>query len=282
MKKDNNIFKLHNFFQTSLIEPVNLIKFTFLLITYSWLILSSSTLPVRAITFVTEREALEENDQLEWSILGQVFNPFSPDPTAFLPNKFSATSTGGIGINVDIPFPSSPEITPPFVFQTSLPPFGIPTNFADDDFILFTGFNPNTFPAVGNEGPITINFDTPVKGAGTQIAVDDTFQFEVFISAFDNKNNLLGTFSTNGTSSLALDNSAVFLGVKSNIPEIYQLIFSSSVPERALGINSLSISTVSVSEPNTIIAIGILGLGLFTCKKQKYYTNLKNDSSGKI
>ncbi|GGA22745.1 hypothetical protein CYANOKiyG1_37930 [Okeania sp. KiyG1] len=214
---------------------------------------------------------LEENDQLNWSSLGQIFNPFSPeDPNAFLPNKFSAISTGGTGINVEIPFPSSLQITPPFVFQTSFPPFGIPTNFADGDFILFTGFNPTTFPAVGNAGPITINFDTPVKGAGTQIAVDDTFEFEAFISAFDKENNLLGTFSANGTSSLALDNSAVFLGVKSDIPEISKLVFSSSVPERALGINNLSISAVTVDEPSTIMAIGILGFGLFLGKKRKY------------
>ncbi len=68
---------------------------------------------------------------------------------------------------MDIPFSSSPEITSPFVFKTSLPLFSIPTNFADGDLILFTGLNSTTFPAVGNEGLITI---------------------------FDNKNNLLGTF----------------------------------------------------------------------------------------
>ncbi len=271
MKKENKILNFYNLFQISLINQLNLfIKFPFFLLTSSCLIFSSSTLPVTAITFVTERAALQENDQLEWSSLGQVFNPFAPDPSAFLLNTFSTKSTGNIGINVEIPLPSSPEITPPFVFQTSSPPFGIPTNFSDGDFILFTGFQPTTFPTVGNEGPITINFDTPVKGAGTQIAVDDTFQFEAFISAFDNENNLLGTFSTNGTSSLALDNSAVFLGIKSDIPEIYKLIFSSSVPERALGINSLSLSTVPVPEPSTIMAIGILSLGLFACKKRKY------------
>lgn len=271
MKKSNQIFKLHNLFQISLINPLNLfLKFPFFLLISYFLILPSLTLPVKAITLVTERAILKENDQLNWSSLGQIFNPFSPDPSVFLPNTFSAISTGGIGINVEIPLSSSLEITPPFVFQTSFPPFGIPTNFADGDFIFFTGFNPTTFPAVGNAGPITINFDTPVKGAGTQIAVDDTLQFEAFISAFDKENNILGAFSTNGTSSLALDNSAVFLGVKSDIPEISKLVFSSSVPERALGINNLSINTVSVSEPSTIMAIGILGFGLFTCKKWKY------------
>ncbi|NEQ71960.1 MAG: PEP-CTERM sorting domain-containing protein [Okeania sp. SIO2C9] len=270
MKTENKVLKLYNIFQSSLINPpIFFIKFPFFLLTSWFLILSSSTLPVKAITFITERAMLAENDQLNWSSLGQIFNPFSPDPSAFLPNTFSAISTGGTGINVEIPFQSSPQITPPFVFQTSSPPFGIPTNFADGDLILFTGFNPATFPAVGNAGPITINFDSPVKGAGTQIAVDDTLQFEAFISAFDKENNLLGAFSTNGTSSLVLDNSAVFLGVKSDIPEISKLVFSSSIPQRALGINNLSISTVTVSEPSTIMAIGILGFGLFLGKKRK-------------
>ncbi len=231
-----------------------------------------AALPVHALAFITERTALGENDQLDWSSLGQVFNPFAPDPTAFLPNTFSATSESGLALTVDIPISSNPEITPPFVFPSSLPPVGIPTNFADGDFVLFTGFIPTQpgvpfIPAIGNPGPINIMFETPVKAAGTQFAVDDTSEFTAFISAFDEADTILGTFSLDGTSSLALDNSAVFLGVSSDIANISKLSLSSSESERALGINSFSIVTIpaTTSEPVlvwSLMFVGTLGAGL--------------------
>ena len=204
--------------------------------------------PTQTVTLVTQPAALGGNDLLDWSSLGQVFDPLSPAPSAFLPNSFSATSSGALKLNVDIPPPSSDsDITPPFVLQTGSLPNAIPTNFANGDFILFTGLNPMGFPAVGNPGPLTITFETPVVGAGTQIAVDDTPSFTVSISAFDDVGRELGTFSVPGTSSLALDNSAVFLGVLSDAPNISRLVLSSSEPERALGINPLSLVTVELT-----------------------------------
>jgi hypothetical protein len=219
------------------------------------------SLPAIAVTLITERSELGGNDQLDWSSLGQVFDPLNFDPTTFLPNTFSTISEDNLGITVDIPLASSPSITPPFVFQTGFPPSGIPTNFADGDFVLFTGFEPPQVPpqpgpfvpALGNPGPITISFDTPVKGAGTQLAVDDTLAFQAFVSAFDTDDNLLGSFSLDGTSSLNLDNSAVFLGVQSDRANISRLVLSSSEENRAIGINTLSI--VGVPEPTSVIAL---------------------------
>ena len=63
--------------------------------------------------------------------------------------------------------------------------------------------------------------------------------YEVFISAFDDANNLLGTFSLPGISSGAQDDSAVFLGVKSDIANIKSLVFRTSSPQRGFGINFL-------------------------------------------
>ena len=226
--------------------------------------------PVKALTLVTERAALGGNDLLDWSSLGKVFNPLAPDPTAFLPNSFSGTSGRGLGLNVEIPFLAG--VSPPFVLQTLPFPFGIPTNFASGDFILFTGSNPKTFPAAGNPGPLTITFDTPVLGAGTQITVDDTPKFKAFISAFDADNNPLGTFSVLGTSSTALDNSALFLGILSDGPKIKKLVYSASVPKRALGINSVSLVRVSVPEPSSLwglLAFGALGAGGWQLRKKQ-------------
>lgn len=217
--------------------------------------------PVEAVnlTFVSDRAALGGTDRVDWSILGPV-----PPPFQVLPNSFSVTSEQGLGINVSIPSAAAPGVTPPLLFQT-LPSPGIPTNFASGDFILFTGFTPGPPPAVGNPGPLTITFDRPVAAAGTQIAVDDTFLFTALISAFDSNNNLLGSFSTQGTSSLALDNSAQFLGVRSDAANISRLVYSSSEGDSALGINALSIAE-AVPEPSNMAAMIVAGLGLLALK----------------
>ena len=220
---------------------------------------------VQAVTFISQRDALNSNDQIDWLSLGKVFNSRSPNPAEFLPNSFSATSERNLGLNVEIP--EIDGFTPPFVFQTLPAPGGIPTNFASGDYLLFTGFLPGTFPAPGNSGPLSITFDQPVKAAGSQIAVDDTPNFTAFVSAFDKENNLLGTFSTPGTSSLALDNSAIFLGIQSDKADISRLVFRTSQPNRAFAINSLSIA--SVPESSSILGVlGVLGLGLISKQKE--------------
>lgn len=136
--------------------------------------------------FTTQRTAINSDDQLNWASLGPVT---PPQPFKVLPFAFTATSEDGLPINVTVPPSGNPRITPPLLFQTTAT--GIPTNFAANDFVLFTGLFPGVFPSPGNPGPLTLHFANPVGGAGAQIAVDDTFQFTAFISAFDPAGNLL-------------------------------------------------------------------------------------------
>jgi hypothetical protein len=232
------------------------------------LVQTTTSLPAGAIALVTQRDELQANDTIDWGNLG-FGTPIDLIPgTIFnsLPNSFQTTSENGLDLGVDIPMASNPRITPPFVFQVSP---NLPVNFGNGDFILFTGLDPTEFPAPGNPGPITITFNTPVQGAGAQIAVDDTLAFTVFVSAFDDNNNLLGNFSIPGTAATVIDNSAAFLGVSSDSANISKLVFSSSEPNRALGINSLSISSVAVPESMNPLAFGLLGLGLLAFKKKE-------------
>jgi hypothetical protein len=220
-----------------------------------------STTAAYGITFTTQQANFEQNDTLDWSNLGVAF------PFKILPNSFTATSSNGLKVNVDIPKSNIPGVTPPLVFQT-LPAPGIPTNFAAGDVLLFTGLNPRTFPAVGNPGPLSLTFLQPVQAVGSQIAVDDTLNFTAFISAFDSDDNLLGTFSAMGTSSLSLDNSALFLGVKSDTANISRLVFSTSEDNRAFAINKLKI--VAVPESSSCLAIlGVGAIGAFFRNKHK-------------
>lgn len=229
-------------------------------------------LPAQAATFlVTDRNAFAENDQLDWSSV-------SP-PFIFLNNEFTATSQKGLAIKVNIPPITNPLITQPLIFQTTDNPGGIRTNFAKGDYILFGGldrrvFGPNP-PALveGNGGPFTITFERPVFGAGTQIAVDDRPIYNVFVEAYDSANNLLGTFSSEGTSSLIFDNSAVFLGVRSDTANISRLVFSSSFPEQGLAINRLSL--IIVPEASSSLGILLVGISGVICKLRSCKKSLK-------
>ncbi|MBD0385926.1 MAG: hypothetical protein ICV54_05165 [Nostoc sp. C3-bin3] len=235
-------------------------------------------LPVQAATFfVTERAALGGNDEIDWGSLGKVLNPSAPDFSVFLPNSFLATSQGGLELDINIAPTNNPQITPPYIFQT-LPPPGIRTNFAQGDFILFGGIDPAGFKPLppgapdprtqGNGEPLSISFAQPVFGAGTQIAIDiSNLEVETFITAFDNANNLLGSFSALSTSSLALNNSAVFLGIRSDTPNISRLVFSSSAPQYALAINQVSV--IAVPEPTFTLAILAFGVSCAVLKRRQ-------------
>lgn len=223
--------------------------------------------PSFAVSLVTNRADLKGNDSIDWSSLGKVLNPFNPNSADFLGFSFSGTSAGGLGLDVDIN-PINPPITPPFVFKTAPIPQGIPTNFANGDFLLFTGLQFGPFPAPGNPGPISISFAQPVRAAGAQIAVDDEPNFVGTIKAFDINDNLLDSFNVNGTSSTALDNSAIFLGVKSALAEISRIEFSSNFNNRAIGINTLSIDNPAIPEPSLTIALLVMGSGLLCLKKR--------------
>ncbi|MEG4202349.1 PEP-CTERM sorting domain-containing protein [Microcoleus sp. Pol7_A1] len=62
-----------------------------------------------------------------------------------------------------------------------------------------------------------------------------------------------------------LDNSAQFLGVRSDAANISRLVYSSSEGDRALGINALSIAE-TVPEPSSMAATIVAGLGLLAVK----------------
>lgn len=226
-------------------------------------ILVSATLSansVVALTLVDNREDLGKNDFIAWDELG-FFNPFElpPDFSKFLSFNFSIDSQRGRTTNVAIDNSNVPNapVSPPFVLRIDNPPNGIPANFGLGDAVLFTGLDSSQFPAPGNPGPITLTFLKPVMAVGTQIAVDDTFNYTVFADIYDDNNILLDTFSLAGTSSTTIDNSAVFLGVKSDIPNISQVVYRTDILNRAFGINQVDLVTV----PEGSLLVGLIMVG---------------------
>jgi hypothetical protein len=59
---------------------------------------------------------------------------------------------------------------------------------------------------------------------------------------------------------MELDNSAAFLGVRSDVPEIARIVYTSSEPMRAFGINPVSLAT-SIPEPSHSTGLLVLGIG---------------------
>ncbi|MDJ0660234.1 MAG: hypothetical protein QNJ42_12200 [Crocosphaera sp.] len=222
-------------------------------------ILTQSSLSY-GLNFVSDRSTLGANDQLDWSSLA--VPPFSP-----LSSTFTTISDKGLEMTVSFPPPNTElGIGQPLYFQTTSD--GIRTNYSPNDFILFSGFNLVT--QLGNPGPLTLTFETPILGVGSQLTVDDTFSFLGTIEAFDINNVSLGEFSFAGTSSEALDNSAQFYGVINDVPTISKVTFSTDINNKAIGLNFLSLVTVSVPEPSLSMGlIFIIGCGLISKHKKE-------------
>lgn len=127
------------------------------------------TSTAQAATFVDNRDALQANDTVDWSVLGSTFTGVS--------NPFVTTSSAGLDLNASIPTGSFLRID-----QTPV----LPGAYNVGDALLFTGMN--------NPGALTITFDTPVYGAGTQIQSDPANipNYTATITAFDRARSQFG------------------------------------------------------------------------------------------
>jgi hypothetical protein len=68
----------------------------------------------------------------------------------------------------------------------------------------------------------------------------------------------------------------LFLGVVSETPDISRLEFSTSIPDRGFGLNTLSLKAAPVPEPEPTLGYAIAGVGIFFLK-----TKISFKQSGK-
>jgi hypothetical protein len=195
-----------------------------------------------ALHLQTSRVALGGNDSVDWLGAGAVgTHPINP---------FSIISGGGLTVNV-----SKLSVGDFVRFDQNA---GWAGNFAPGDALLFTNFT---------DGPIILDFASPIWGGGTQIQGNWYGAFNGTVEAFDSANLSLGSFTLGGTSNGASDNSAIFLGVTSDTGNIKKLAFNVINPVNPddFAVNKVDLVT---REPGTLPAtpepasMTLLGTGL--------------------
>lgn len=194
----------------------------------------------QAATFVGTRDALESNDAIDWTVLGSTFTPVS--------NPIETTSSGGIGVNASIPSGSFVRID-----QTPL----FPGAFDVGDALLFTG--------LGNPGPLTITFKTPILGVGTQIQSDplNIPDYTATIEAFDSFDRSLGRFELASVSQRAAGSGVSFVGVADSSGDIKKLVLNTQEQgaDVPFALNEVSLKTnfAAVPEPSPMLGLLLVG-----------------------
>ncbi len=207
-------------------------------------VVATGLLPIAghaAVSVVTSRNALG-SDLINWGA-----TTGGPTPVGFLSaNGIAGTTTSAGG---DL--------------QVRQQPGNFAGDFSPGDYLEFTGF----------DGPdITINFNTPVAGAGAQIQSNAGGAFVARITAFDGTTTW--SFTEGGTSGFHNDGSAIFLGVLSGTANLqwvrYSLDSATGFPQ-SFAINQVSLTDTIASASGTpepanwallLIGFGTIGFSL--------------------
>src|SRR5438034_7235989 len=194
-----------------------------------------------AITTFTSRGGFPGNDSLDWGQLGLPFTVVAA--------PFSATSVGGLTINVT-------------------QPFNVPFERLDEgngwDGIFTIGEH-----LLANRGTGEMDFSqTPIAGFGTAIQADTQGPYTATLSAFDGA-TLLGSLTVSGDNTSAENGTAPFAGITDSVAEITSIVITNTGTfENSFGIDSLSLRTapvpLPVPEPASwiLLSSALLGFGV--------------------
>lgn len=200
-------------------------------VTVGALALAVSTPSFASVSLVSSAAGLGANDSIDW---GQT-NGATP---------FAAVSGGGVVANVTTSGSGLYRID-----QSN----GWNGNFTSGDRLVWT---------VGQGPDITINFATPVFGAGAQIMSNYFGGFIARVTASDGVNSY--SFTSPGDANGNSDGSAIFIGVLSSTKTLTSLTFtldSAAGNPNDFAINAVQLNTAVVPEPASW-ALMIVGFGL--------------------
>jgi len=160
--------------------------------------------------------------------------------------------------------------------QTVLSSLGLTASLTSPSDSFYTGqqnpggnINGNFSPGaallyIQEDSSATFTFASPVSAAGLQFAIDAVNgSFTAQVTAYATDGGVLGSFSENGETTTAGDNSAIFLGIGSSSANISSVTFSASpTGGEGFAISNLSLSDIAVPEPDTgvLTFAGVAGL----------------------
>ena len=205
-----------------------------------------------ALTLVTTRTALGADEVVNWQVLGEPYSsipnpisvistPSSPIPPDSVPVCGLVTSSCRVGVTVS-------KTSDPFQLLIQEDIGSWSGDFPQGDYLLFTGRN-----SIG--GPVMLNFNVPVSGAGTQIQAAggnravSSFGFLATIEAFDLLGNSLGSFTTTSLSTFgSIVKPVTYLGVVSDRANIANVtINGEKAPGTGFAIDQLDLVTTGVN-----------------------------------
>ncbi|WP_298270768.1 PEP-CTERM sorting domain-containing protein [Geobacter sp.] len=194
-----------------------------------------------ALSLTTDANAILANGSIDWGALGG-------DRTQ-LSQSFSATVNGIAGLEAVVSKAS------PGPMEIRVQGSSWAGNFGTGETLLWT---------MHTDGPMILDFNAGVNGVGAQIQSNYYGDFLATIEAFDLTGASLGAYTVLGRSDDDGNDSALFLGVLSDLPNIDKIAFNVTRGSAAGG-NDFAINgpvvngqptPAPVPEPATLLLVG--------------------------